>query len=81
MCKAKLMGISVASDGTVLSNQEVSDTTDSSGVAELELVQKNQIVKGSEKYKITVEVDGMSVASVETAIPNQATILFEELLT
>jgi hypothetical protein len=80
VCKAKLLGINQATDGTILSNAELSDTTDSEGVAELQLVQKGSILKGSGLYKISVEIDGKPVASVETTIPNQSTYLFEDLL-
>lgn len=80
VCKAKSLGINQASDGVILSNAESSDTTDALGIAELELVQKGSIVKGSGLYKIWVEIAGQPVASVETSIPNQATILFEDML-
>lgn len=80
VCKAKLLGVNQASDGTILSNEESSDTTDDGGVAELQLVRKDAIVKGSGRYKIWVEIDGKPVASVETKIPAQATIQFEDLL-
>ena len=80
VCKAKLNGVNHASDGTVLSNQESSDTTDGSGVAELELVQQGSIVKGSGLYDIWVEIDGKPVASAKTTIPSQSTILFEDLM-
>jgi len=80
VCKAKLQGINQASDGTILSNAESSDTTDALGVAELELVQKSSIIKGSGVYRIWVEIAGNPVASVETTIPNQSTILYEDLL-
>lgn len=80
VCKAKLLGINHASDGTILSNAESSDTTDAQGVAELELVQKGSIVKGSGLYKIWVEIGGNPVSSVETTIPSQSTFLFEDLL-
>jgi hypothetical protein len=81
VCKAKLQGINQASDGTILSNEESSDTTDAQGVAELQLVRKGSIVKGSGIYKIWVEIDGKPVSNVKTTIPNQSTILFEDLLT
>lgn len=81
VCKAKLQGINQAVDGTILSNEEVSDTTDALGVAELELVRKDAIVKGSGIYKIEVTIAGKPVASVETTIPNQSVVLFEDLLT
>jgi hypothetical protein len=80
VCKAKLLGVNQASDGTILSNAESSDTTDASGVAELELVQASSIVKGSGIYRITIEIAGKPIASVETKIPSQATCLFEDLL-
>lgn len=80
VCKAKLQGINQASDGTILSNAELSDTTDAQGEAELELVRKDSIVKGSGIYRIWIEIDGRPVASVETKIPNQSTIYFEDLL-
>ena len=80
VCKAKLLGVNQAADGTILSNEESSDTTDSDGVAELQLVQKGSIVKGSGLYKIWVEIAGKPVASVETTIPNQSTIYFEDML-
>jgi hypothetical protein len=80
VCTAKLMGLNQASDGTILSNQEVSDTTDSLGVAELELVQVGSIVKGNGVYRISVEIDGKPVAGTKTTIPNQSTILFEDIL-
>jgi len=80
VCKAKLLGINQASDGTVLSNQDLSDTTDADGIAELQLVQKGSIVKGDGLYDIRVEIDGKPVASVRTTIPNQSTKLFEDLL-
>jgi hypothetical protein len=80
VCKAKLLGVNQCSDGTILSNEESSDTTDADGIAELELVQKGSIVKGSGLYKIWVEIAGRPVASVETKIPSQSTILFEDLL-
>lgn len=80
ICKAKLLGINQASDGTILSTEEMSDTTDSNGIAELQLVQKGSIVKGSGLYKIWIEIAGKPVASVETTLPNQSTVLFEDLL-
>ncbi len=80
VCKAKLLGINQASDGTILSNAESSVITDSDGAAELELVRKDSIVKGNGRYKIWVEIAGNPVASVETSIPNQATVYFEDLL-
>lgn len=80
VCKAKLQGVNQAADGTILSNVETSDTTDSEGIAELELVRKGSIVKGSGVYKIWIEISGNPVSSVETAIPNQSVILFEDLL-
>jgi hypothetical protein len=80
VCKARLLGTNQASDGTILSNAESSDTTDSEGVADLQLVQKGSIVKGNGLYKIWVEIAGQPVASVETTIPNQSTYLFEDLL-
>jgi hypothetical protein len=80
VCKARLIGINQASDGVILSNVEASDTTDSEGIAELTLVRKDSIVKGMGTYRIWVEIAGNPVASVERAIPNQSTILFEDLL-
>ena len=80
VCKAKLLGTNQASDGVILSNDESSDTTDAQGVAELQLVRKDQIVKGNGRYKIWVEVDGNTIASAETKIPSQSTALFEDLL-
>lgn len=80
VCKAKLLGVNQASDGTILSTEELSDTTDSNGIAELQLVQKGSVVKGSGMYKIWVEIAGKPVASVETTLPNQSTVLFEDLL-
>jgi hypothetical protein len=80
VCKAKLQGINQASDGTILSNVESSDTTDAQGEAELQLVRKDSIVKGSGIYRIWIEIDGKPVASVETDIPAQSTIYFEDLL-
>ena len=80
VCKAKLQGINQATDGTLLSNAELSATTTASGVAELQLVRKGSIVKGSGTYKIWVEIAGQPVASVETTIPNQSSVLFEDLI-
>lgn len=80
VCKAKLQGTNQASDGTILSNAESSDTTDAQGEAELELVRKDSITKGNGVYRIWIEIDGKPVASVETKIPNQSTIYFEDLL-
>ncbi len=80
VCKAKLLGTNQASDGVILSNAESSDTTDSEGNAELELVRKDSIVKGNGIYKIWIEIDGKPVASVETTVPNQATVYFEDML-
>lgn len=80
VCKAKLQGINHASDGTIQSNAESSDTSDADGIAELQLVQKSSIVKGSGIYKMWVEIDGNPVSSVERTIPNQSTFLFEDLL-
>ena len=80
VCKAKLQGINQASDGTLLSNEELSSTTSALGVAELQLVRKDSIVKGNGIYKIWVEIAGKPVASVETTIPGQSVILFEDLL-
>ena len=80
VCKARLLGTNQASDGTILSNAESSGTTGAGGSAELELVRKDSIVKGNGIYKIWIEIDGKPVASVETTIPNQATIYFEDLL-
>ena len=80
VCKAKILGINQASDGTILSNEESSDTTDANGVAELALVRKDSIAKGSGRYKIWVAIAGQPVASVETTIPAQSTILFEDLI-
>ena len=80
VCKAKLVGINTAADGVILSNEESSDTTDAEGIAELQLVQHGQIVKGSGIYALWVEIAGRPVASVECQIPNQSTCLFESLL-
>lgn len=80
VCKAKLIGVNQASDGTILSNEDSSDTTDAQGVAELELVQRGAIIKGSGIYDMRVEIAGSPVASVKAAIPNQSTVLFEDLL-
>ena len=80
VCRAKLLGVNHAIDGTILSNAESSDTTDSEGGAELQLVKKGYISHGSGIYRITVEISGKPVASVETTIPSQATISFEDLL-
>jgi hypothetical protein len=63
-----------------LSNEDSSDTTDAQGVAELELVQRGAIIKGSGIYDMRVEIAGSPVASVKAAIPNQSTVLFEDLL-
>jgi hypothetical protein len=79
-CYAELQGINQASDGTVLSNDELSATTDAQGIAELELVQEGEIVKGSGLYKIRIEIDGKPVANTKVKIPNQATALFGDLL-
>jgi hypothetical protein len=80
VCRARLQGTNQATDGTILSNAELSDTTDSLGVADLQLVQAGAITKGSGRYKIWVEISGKPVASVETTIPNESTYLFEDLL-
>ena len=80
ICKARLLGINQASDGTILSNAELSDTTDVGGAARLELVRKGSIVKGSGMYKIWIEINGRPTASVETQIPNQSTMYFEDLI-
>jgi hypothetical protein len=80
VCKARLLGINQAIDGTVLSNDEISATTNATGVAELELVQEGEIAKGSGLYKITVEIDGSPVADAKVPIPNQSSILFEDLI-
>ncbi len=81
VCKAKLLGVNQAADGTILSNEESSATTaGAGGSAELELVRKDAIVKGTGRYKIWVEIDGKPVASTETKIPNQTTAYFEDLL-
>lgn len=80
VCKAKLLGINQASDGVILSNAESSATTDALGVAELQLVRKDSIVKGQGLYKIWVEIAGNPVASVETTIPSQSTVLFEDMI-
>jgi hypothetical protein len=80
VCKAKLQGINQAADGTILSNEESSDTTDAQGVAELQLVRKGAIVKGSGVYRIWIEIAGKPVASVEVTIPSQSTTLFEDLI-
>jgi hypothetical protein len=80
VCKAKLLSTNQAADGTVLSNAESSDTTDSEGVAELQLVRRGEITKGNGMYRIWIEIDGNTIASVDTSIPNQSTILFEDLL-
>jgi hypothetical protein len=80
VCKARLLGINQAADGTILSNEELSVTTDSGGVAELELVRQDAIVKGAGVYVIQVEINGKPVANVRTTIPNQSTVLFEDLI-
>jgi hypothetical protein len=80
VCKAKLLGINQAADETVLSNVESSATTNAQGAAELELVRKDAIVKGNGVYKIWIEIDGKPVANVQTDIPNQSTVYFEDLL-
>ena len=49
-------------------------------MAELQLVQKGAIAKGNGIYKIWVEINGKPVASVQQTIPNQTTILFEQLM-
>lgn len=80
VCKSRLLGINQASDGTILSNAESSDTTDANGVAELALVRKSAIVKGDGRYKIWVEIAGQPVANITTTIPDQGSISFEDLL-
>jgi hypothetical protein len=80
VCKARLLGTNQAADGTILSTEELSDTTDSEGIAELQLVQKGSITKGNGIYRIWAEIAGQTISSVETAIPNQTTILFEDLI-
>ena len=80
ICKARLLGINQASDGTILSNAELSDTTDVGGAARLELVRKGSIVKGSGMYKIWIEINGRPTASIETTIPAQSSIYFEDLI-
>lgn len=81
VCKARLNGKNHASDGTILSNQEMSATTAAvTGMAELELVRQDSIVKGSGIYDIWMEIDGKEIASTQTAIPNQTTAYFEDLL-
>lgn len=77
---ARLLGINQAADGTILSNAEMSDTTDAFGIAELQLVRAGEIIKGDGLYAISVTINGKPVASVTTKIPNQSTILFADLL-
>ena len=80
VCKARLLGTNQGTAEGVLSNQESSATTDSAGDASLSLVQHGEITKGSGVYKIWVEINGNSVASVRTKIPNQGTFSFEDLI-
>lgn len=80
VCKARFVGINQATDGTILSTAELSDTTDSQGIAELSLVRRDSIAKGNGIYKIWVEIAGVEVSSVETTIPNQSIYLYEDLL-
>ena len=80
LCTAALVGTNQAVDGTILSNEPATATTDGTGVAELQLVQRGEIAKGDGLYAISVVVGGKTIASVKTAIPNQQTILFERLL-
>jgi hypothetical protein len=80
VCTARLGGDNQAADGVLLSNAAQSATTDANGIAELQLVRGDAIVKGRGMYKLTVEIAGRRVAEVDTAIPAQSTILFEDLL-
>ena len=80
VCTAALVGANHAIDGTILSNELATATTDSLGVAELQLVQKGQIAKGDGIYSMSLAVNGKNIASTRTAIPNQQTVLFERLL-
>lgn len=80
VCRAKLIGTNVAADGVVLSNDETSDTTDSDGIAELELVREDVIVKGSKLYGIWVTYNNIQIAHKVCVIPAQSTVLFEDLL-
>jgi hypothetical protein len=80
ICKATLQGTNVAADGTVLSKTAVTDTTDGDGVAELQLVRSDVIVKGSKLYGIQVTYNGVTMASKLCEIPAQSTVLFEDLL-
>lgn len=80
ICKAKLLGINQAADGTILSNDELTDTTDVNGIAEIELVQRGSIIKGNGVYTISVDINGKPAASVQTTIPSQQVVLFEDLL-
>ena len=80
VCTAALVGTNQSIDGTILSNELATVTTNSLGVAELQLVQRGQIAKGDGLYNISIAVGGKIIAAARTAIPNQETILFEKLL-
>jgi hypothetical protein len=80
VCSARLAGENQAADGILLSNAAQLGTTDADGIAELQLVRADAIVKGSGVYRITVKVASRTVAELDTTIPAQSTILFEDLL-
>lgn len=79
--KAKLLQDNSGVDGTVLSLQVLSDTTDATGYAELQLVRLDQFTVGDGKYRIWLEdPNGKVVADIMTTVPNESTYLLEDLI-
>ncbi len=80
VCHARLLGSNQAVDGTVLSTVEQTAVTNEDGIAELQLVRRDAIAKGSGVYRLWVTDGRRDISRVETVIPSQATVLYEDLL-
>jgi len=78
---AVLEAENAAVDTALLTLQTTTDTTDSNGYGELQLLRADQFTNGTGRYHITVaDSDGNRCMSVRMAIPNQATAMLEDLL-
>lgn len=78
---ATLMDQNSTTDGNVLSLQTSSDTTDSNGNAQLELVQFGEFTHGSGKYRVVIITsDGVEIVDEAVTVPNSSTAYFEDLL-
>jgi hypothetical protein len=81
--KAKLVARNVTTvTDSLLSDSITTATTNSLGIANLELVQRNQIVSDNKKYRIEVWTPDLrnKLVSIETEIPDADNVTFAELV-